>query len=107
MKLYHASDYENKESIEEFGLCPTDCGSKIVDPSKFSLQNNSYTGIYGFINLDDAIEFGRDNGFVTVVFMFDAPDCDTINDPEYDGQAMFCKTQTSLSAEVVYDYYQD
>src|SRR3990167_3860544 len=73
MILYHASQYDNAESIMEYGLYPTDGGARLISPSRDTLQGK-IMGVYGFVTLDDAINFAGDNGGDGVVFSFEADD---------------------------------
>ena len=104
MKLYHATDYQNKKSIEDNGLFPTDCGNARTNMP--TLQGRGYYGVYGFISLEDAIEFGRDNNYETVVYEFEVDADSVIDDPEYDGNAKFYSTDCPVEARVVYYMYE-
>lgn len=97
MKLYHATSIENMESIKENGLIPQTT-TKISSENSRLLQD----GIFGFVDLEDALSFGRDNWYYddVVVFEFDADEA--IDDPEYDGEAKFMIANEPVMATLVY-----
>ncbi len=105
MKLYHVSPIENEESILEAGLFPANTSmATCVAGAGGTLQNTNITGVYGFISLDDAIEFCELNQGVeaNVIVAFDVPEgCKTMNDPEYDGQAIFVVTDEPIAVTKV------
>jgi hypothetical protein len=105
MKLYHVSPIENEESITDNGLCPTNTNTPTcVTGNAETLQGQNVTGIYGFVALVDAIMFAEDNRGIemNVIFAFDVPEgCEVVDDPEYDGEAMFVATDEPISAEKV------
>ena len=105
MILHHASQYDNAESIMEYGLYPTDGGARLISPSRDTLQGK-IMGVYGFVTLDDAINFAGDNGGDGVVFSFEADDDCTINDPEYDGEAKIYLTTTPVPARLVWQQWE-
>lgn len=102
MKLYHVSPIENEESIMSVGLFPANTSmATCVTGNSETLQGTDMAGVYGFISLDDAIEFAEMNRGVeeNVIVAFDAPDgCEVIDDPEYDGQALFVVTDEPIRA---------
>lgn len=112
MKLYHGTESDNIDSINESGLCPTDCGNKSVDPTIQTLQGKGYYGIYGFTNLSDAKDFTNDNGCDGAVYEFDADDNLIVDDPEYsaenylDGKAVFVQTDTPICANLIWTRWE-
>ena len=83
MKLYHATPIENKGSIEEFGIA-----SGVTDKLTSSDDQITDKGVFGFVNMVEAREFGVDCcGGEYVIFSFECKD--TVLDPEYDGEAIF------------------
>jgi len=105
MKLYHVSPIENEESITDNGLFPTNTNMPTcITGNAETLQGQNVTGIYGFVALDDAIMFAEDNRGIemNVIFSFDVPEgCEVVDDPEYNGEAMFVATDEPISAEKV------
>ena len=99
MKLYHATPTENAESISEFGIFPTDCGTR--SHTGDSLQGKGFTGIYGFLTMDAAMSFVGDNGHEYVIFSFDVDGQETMIDPEYEGEALFVITDEPIT-ELLY-----
>lgn len=99
MKLFHATSIENLESILESGLFPSQT-MKVSDTADSERMLNN--GVFGFITLEDALSFGRDNWCYddVVVFEFDANE--VINDPEYDGEAKFVKSDEAIECELAY-----
>lgn len=97
MKLFHATSIDNMESIIKNGLTPQTT-TKISSENERLLQD----GIFGFITLEDALNFGRDNWYYddVVVFEFDADE--VIDDPEYDGEAKFVKSDKIIKCKLVY-----
>ena len=77
MTLYHATKDKNIEDILNFGLVATEGMDNVLDN----------IGVYGFLDLQDAIDFGFEMGIENnfSVFMFDASDAE--KDPEYDNGA--------------------
>jgi hypothetical protein len=103
MKLYHATDYENTESIIETGLIPTDGGVKVVDPERATLQGKGLYGVYGFVSIEDAKVFSNDNYGDGVIFEFDADS--VIDDPEFDGEAKFALCDEPIPAVLVWEQW--
>lgn len=106
MKLYHATDHSNKNSILRDGLWPTDAGSKAVDPSRKTLQGQNLTGVFGFTSKKDAKDFSLDNYGDGVIFSFETNDAEIITDPEYDGSSKFAITENPLSAKLVWEQWK-
>lgn len=101
MKLYHVSPIENEESITERGIWPNSTNmATCMTGNDDTLQGNGLMGVYGFVSLDSAIEFCELNLGVEMntVFVFDSGDCDTMDDPEYDGEAVFVVTDEPITA---------
>ena len=105
MKLYHVSPIENEESITDNGLFPTNTNMPTcITGNAETLQGQNLTGIYGFVDMADAIMFAEDNRGLdeNVIFAFDLPDgCEVVDDPEYNGEAMFVVTDEPIAAEKV------
>ena len=101
MKLYHVSPIENEESITEQGIYPnsTDMGTCVTGDGD-TLQGQGLTGVYGFTDVQQAIWFAEDNRGMecNCIFEFETGDCDTMDDPEYDGEAMFVVTDEPIMA---------
>ena len=72
MKLYHASPIENKENILEYGIYSNE-SDKISNDERLS---GSY--VFGFNNMADY-----------VIFSFEVPDYDVIQDTEYEDGCAF------------------
>jgi hypothetical protein len=83
MKLYHASPIENKENILEYGIYSNE-SDKISNDERLS---GSY--VFGFNNMADAINFITDNTSDYVIFSFEVPDYDVIQDTEYEDGCAF------------------
>ena len=102
MKLYHVSPIENEESILSVGLYPNSTSrATCVTGNAETLQGLNINGVYGFVSLDDAIEFCELNRGIemNLIVVFDVPvSCETIDDPEYDGQALFVVTDEPITA---------
>lgn len=107
MKLYHATDYSNLDSIESDGLWPTDCGDKLVDNGAETLQGNGHYGIYGWTTIEAARQWAAYEANVDTIVEFEAPDSCIINDPEFGGDAIygpaakFVMTTDPISARLV------
>jgi hypothetical protein len=105
MKLYHVSPIENEESIIDSGLFPNSTNmATCITGNGDTLQGAGLTGVYGFVELYDAIMFAEDNRGMemNVIFAFDIPDgCEVVADPEYNGEAMFVVTDEPITAEKV------
>lgn len=78
MKLYHATQEENQDSINENGS--TDNPSRPVGDGYQTLQGRNLNGIYGWTSLEDAKFFASQecSGY-GVVYEFEASD--VIDDP--------------------------
>jgi len=83
MKLYHATSIDNKENILEFGLMANE-SDKLSNDERLS---GSY--VFGFNNIDSAIDFITDNTSDYVIFSFDVCDSDVIVDTEYECDSAF------------------
>ena len=102
MKLYHVTEYENLETIEENGLEPN-YSARVTNADRPNLQD--YKGVYGFTNLQNAIELGlTDYGSGDAVIVeFEASN--HIDDPEYDGESKFVETDEPISAKLVWSQF--
>jgi hypothetical protein len=105
MKLYHVSPIENEQSITDNGICPnsTNMGTCVTGNGE-TLQGAGLMGVYGFVSFDDAYWFAVDNRGIemNVIFAFDVPEgCEVVDDPEYNGEAMFVATDEPINAEKV------
>ena len=90
MKLYHATSIENKESIENQGLC-----LMVTDKITYCDDQITEEGVFGFDNLEAAQNFGTDCcGGEYVIFSFETSKA--IIDPEYDGEAFFTTEVNSI-----------
>lgn len=82
MKLYHATSIENKEEILSYGIFSNE-SDKISNDERLS---GSY--VFGFNNIDAAINFITDITSDYVIFSFEVLESDVIMDTEYeDGNA--------------------
>ncbi len=98
MKLYHTTALENKDSVLENGLVP-----QVTDAISGSDDNDRIfeTGIFGFADIKDAVEFGKDN-FAGEMAIFEFEADEVIEDPEYDGGvAYFYPATDAVDAELV------
>lgn len=93
MVLYHATHIDNADSIRENGINPN--ATDKISNSKERLLD---VGVFGFVSLDDAVMFIKDNNWHDeyAIFEFEVSEIDLINDPEYDGEAKFYKTNNSV-----------
>jgi hypothetical protein len=105
MKLYHATDRENLESITEVGLFPGDGGTKVRDKTRDTIQGSGLIGVFGFTSLEEAINFAIDNNYDGLIYEFDSSDYDTIDDPEYDDVAKFVITSTPIAAKLIFEQW--
>lgn len=97
MKLYHASPIENEEDILEFGILSNE-SDKISNDERLS---GSY--VYGFNNIDSAIDFITDNTPDYVIFSFEVPDCDVIQDTEYEDGCAFAPESNFQNSLINYN----
>jgi len=105
MKLYHATQAENTDSINEYGLSPlsTDDPTRPVGSEYQTLQGRGLIGVYGWATLEDAKFFAREEcGGDGVVFEFDAND--VVDDPEFDG-AKFAVTDDPIPAVLIWQQW--
>lgn len=80
MKLYHATSIENLEYINEYGLRPS-LSQKVSNDERLNQE-----AVYGFNNIDDAIEFITDNGFPSyAVYSFECQN--PVLDTEYESNS--------------------
>ena len=114
MKLYHATNLENAEDIDIFGIEPrnTDDGRCLtVDKT---LQGKGLIGVYGFTSEEDALAFACNQGWdYFVIFWFETDEIDghkIIDDPEYDdGESKFveCEEEENVTAWICDGYEID
>lgn len=91
MKAYHSTAIENKELVIADGL-----NAMVTDKITLSDEQIEAAGVFFFLTLEDAEEFGVDCcGGEYVVFSADVDDY--IIDPEYDGEAIFVEGNFSAS----------
>ena len=93
MKLYHATSIDNLEEISEYGLRPS-------LSEKLSLNERlDAEAVYGFDNIDDAIDFITDNGCSEyAIFSFE---CETpIKDTEFESGAYAYITEEFVKASI-------
>ena len=91
MKLYHATEIENVEYINEYGLRPS-VSEKISYDERLNKE-----AVYGFNNIKDAIDFITDNGHASyAVYSFECenPTVDT----EYESSSYACITEDYVDA---------
>ena len=104
MKLYHVSPIENEASIKEYGLVPNSTNRPTCKAGNgATLQGTNVSGVYGFLDLYDAEDFAINNCGLesNVIVTFDAPEgCEVIDDPEYDGQAVFVVTDEPIAVSI-------
>jgi hypothetical protein len=99
MKLYHATDLNNKDNIETCGLQPNATQATSHLPRE---QRHTTEGVFGFTTIEQAVGFAKDQpfdgGIAVFSFEFDNPEID----PEYeDGEeSYFCKTDDALDAKI-------
>lgn len=80
MKLYHATSIENVEYINEYGLRPS-LSQKVSNDERLNQE-----AVYGFNNIDDAIDFITDNGFTSyAVYSFECQN--PVLDTEYESNS--------------------
>lgn len=80
MKLYHATSIENIEYINEYGLRPS-LSQKVSNDERLNKE-----AVYGFNNIDDAIDFITDNGFTSyAVYSFECQN--PVLDTEYESNS--------------------
>ena len=93
MKLYHATERKNKESILINGLIPTESTKVSNDPR----LHDCY--VYGFDNLQDAVDFmvWDNNTDIEDVIVFTFETEEAIEDTEYDGNSFATKSYTNLT----------
>ena len=105
MKLYHVSPIENEDSILSNGLCPNSTSNPTcVTGNADTLQGQNVSGIYGFVDLYDAEQFAIDNRGLecNTIFAFVVPEgCAVVDDPEYNGEAMFVATDEPVTVAKV------
>jgi|14BtaG_2_1085337.scaffolds.fasta_scaffold130488_1 hypothetical protein len=90
MTLYHATPIENKESIEKHGL-----SLMVTDKITYCDDQITDEGVFGFVNIEDAQDFGSDCcGGEYAIFSFETESA--IIDPVYDGEAFFTTDVSSL-----------
>jgi hypothetical protein len=94
MKLYHATNSNNIDSINVSGIAPNN-----TDDGRCNAELSDMTGVYGFTDIESAHDFAGDQGWGGdyAVYSFDAEDI--ISDPEYDDDsAMFYATDDNVCA---------
>jgi len=115
MKLYHATKREKQEYIEWQGtpeLMPGNQEDLHYTNADETFQGSNLCGIFGFTALQDAKDFGYENGGDFVVYEFDA-DGELLDDPEYSdpdflqGEAKFFVTESRIGAVKVFDSQDD
>ena len=112
MKLYHATKRANVNAIESFDtpkLAPGNQQDLHYTNADETLQGQEVCGIFGFTDIEDAKDFGYNNGGDFVIYAFEA-DGEVIDDPEYaddtdflKGKAKFLVTEDYVDAVRVFD----
>lgn len=115
MRLYHTSKRENQTLIEREStqLAPGNQVDIHYTNADETLQGQDIAGIFGFTNLEDAKDFGYENGGDFIVYSFEA-NGEVIDDPEYasdpdflKGEAKFFITEDYVDAAKVFDSQDD
>ena len=91
MKLYHATEIENVEYINEYGLRPSVWEKESHD------ERLNQEAVYGFNNIKDAIDFITDNGqssYAVYSFECENPTIDT----EYESNSYAFVTEDYVEA---------
>lgn len=84
MTGYHATAIENKESIIAQGI-----NAMVTDKATYSDEQISLEGVFLFLDIDSAEEFGEDCcGGEYAIFQVEINE-EYVVDPEYDGEAVF------------------
>lgn len=96
MELYRTTSEENIASILDKGLVPS-----VSDKLSNSRERIEAAGVFGFIDKDSARHFGMDNFGNYAIVLFEADDDNLINDPEYDGEAKFYKSDHNVPVKEV------
>ena len=110
MKLYHTTNKKNQSLIEWNGSPQLAPGNQVDlnwSNADETLQGQDICGLFGFTEIQDAKDFGYDNGGDFIVYAFES-DCDMLDDPEYDpnflnGDAKFVVTEDHIDAELVFE----
>jgi len=111
MKLYHTTKKANQSLIEWNGgpqLAPGNQVDLNWSNADETFQGQDICGLFGFTDIEDAKEFGYENGGDFIIYAFDA-DGETLDDPEYDdpeylnGEAKFFVTEEHVDAELVFE----
>ena len=88
MKLYHATNIENVDSILQYGLWTSE-SSKADDEERQRGVVTEGEVVYGFNNIQDAITFGYDNNDHIAICVFDVSDREVSVDLEYDDNVAY------------------
>ena len=112
MKLYHATKRENQRLIESYETPKLAPGNQVdlkYTNADDTLQGQDVCGIFGFTDIEDAKDFGYNNGGDFVIYAFDVTG-EVIDDPEYaddpdslKGEAKFMVTEDSVDAVIAFD----
>jgi hypothetical protein len=110
MRLYHTTKKENQKLIEVYGsprLAPGNQQDLHYTTADETLQGTEICGIFGFTDIQDAKDFGYENGGDFIIYAFEASG-EIIDDPEYasdpdflKGEAKFFVTEDYVESELV------
>ena len=88
MKLYHATNIDNVDSILQCGLWVSESNKADEEERQRGVVTEGEV-VYGFNNIQDAITFGYDNNDHIAICVFDVPDCEVKVDIEYDDNVAY------------------
>ena len=93
MKLYHATQIENIDDINEYGLRPSLSEKESHD------ERLNQEAVYGFENMADAVDFITDNGFSSyAIYSFECEN--PVLDTEYESGSYAFITEDYVNANL-------